>query len=528
MSKKRIALCDGHGMSTAGKRTPMIPKLGRSVPENEFNRAVVKILDTELRRCGFETLLVAPGDDDVPLKTRTDRANAWKADLYVSIHYNALDGKFDGNDPEGHSIHIQPGSVQSRKAAQCILKYLVQGTAQKNRGIVEQNLHVTRETKMPAILSENGFMDNLREALLMASPEFQKEVAVEHAKGICDYFGVKYVPATSSTTPTATTPSGLYRVRKTPTDAKSQIGAYASKENAIGVAKKENAHVLDLSMKVIWSPVPPAKPVTPKPVAPVTPPPVPETKPVDPTPVIEKTSILGESKCTVQQLIQFVKERNPSFDPAIAVAFLEEGKRYGIRGDIAFCQSIHETGWFKFGGDVKESQHNYAGIGATGGVLGNAFPTINIGVRAQMQHLYAYASKNAIPVADEIVDPRFHLVTRGSAPSWEDLGGRWAYPGYQKAKYPSLQAAMLAKDTYGHKIIELYEQLQKVAVKEVPQPEPDDTEIVTSIKSQLDRVLEELDAERKKSAEVTSRAKLYKDLLLGIRRNLDEFFMSEK
>ena len=52
---------------------------------------------------------------------------------------------------------------------------------------------------MPAILSENGFMDNKREAILMTNPHFQLEVAQEHAKGICKYFDVKYVPAKEST-----------------------------------------------------------------------------------------------------------------------------------------------------------------------------------------------------------------------------------------------------------------------------------------------------------------------------------------
>jgi len=212
---KLIALDDGHGMETAGKRTPAIPELGgRVIHENEFNREVVKYLDAELKRCGFNTLMVAPGDDDTSLSARTNLANAKGADAYISIHYNAFDGTFNGNDPEGLSIHIYPGSVQGRKLAECVLKYLKEGTAQKNRGIIESNFYVLRETNMPAILSENGFMDNKREALLMLNVDFQKEVAREHAKGICDYFGVKYVPESTGS---------LYRV---------QTGAFSKKTNA--------------------------------------------------------------------------------------------------------------------------------------------------------------------------------------------------------------------------------------------------------------------------------------------------------
>jgi len=215
MSNYSVALDDGHGMQTAGKRTPEIPELdNRVIHEDEFNRAVVNYLDAELKRCSINTLLVAPTDVDTSLMARTNLANSKKADLYVSIHYNALDGKFGGKDPNGHSIHIYPGSEKSRKLAECVHKYLVLGTEQKDRGIVESNFHVLRETHMPAILSENGFMDNKKEALLMVNTNFQKEVAAEHAKGICDYLGVKYVPEVRT----------VYRV---------QIGDYDTRAEAL-------------------------------------------------------------------------------------------------------------------------------------------------------------------------------------------------------------------------------------------------------------------------------------------------------
>ena len=137
---------------------------------------------------------MAKGDGVTSLQTRVKRANDADADAYVSIHYNALDGKFDGNDPEGLSIHICPGSDRGRRLAENVIKHLKTGTTQKNRGIVESNFYVLKETKMVAILTENGFMDNKREAILMQDVNFQKEVAREHAMGICDYFGVKYVP----------------------------------------------------------------------------------------------------------------------------------------------------------------------------------------------------------------------------------------------------------------------------------------------------------------------------------------------
>jgi len=97
-------------------------------------------------------------------------------------------------------------------------------------------------------------------------------------------------------------------------------------------------------------------------------------------------------------------------------------------------------GWFRFGGQVLQEQNNFCGLGAVnGGATGATFDTPQLGVRAQIQHLKAYA--NAEPLVNERVDPRFALVTRGCAPCWEDLNGRWAVPG----------------DSYGQDILRLYD-----------------------------------------------------------------------
>jgi hypothetical protein len=120
----------------------------------------------------------------------------------------------------------------------------------------------------------------------------------------------------------------------------------------------------------------------------------------------------------------------------LAGYFVSEGRAEGVRGDIAFAQSIVETGYFTFpeGGQVRASYHNYGGIGAVdGGSTPATFPTPQIGVRAQIQHLRAYADPTVTEasLAFPLVDPRFHLVVKGSAPHVEDLSGRRASdPGY--------------------------------------------------------------------------------------------------
>lgn len=192
---KLVALSHGHELTTAGKRTPPIPELGgRVIKENEFNKAVSDALAIELKRCDIDPMDVSHTDND-SLTDRVFRANKSKADIYFSIHYNAIDGKFDGEgkDPEGFSVHIFPKSIEGRKLAECVIKHLAKGTKQKNRGIVESNFQELRTTNMPAVLIECGFMDNKREAMLMLDKDFIKEVAQESCKGICEYLGIKYV-----------------------------------------------------------------------------------------------------------------------------------------------------------------------------------------------------------------------------------------------------------------------------------------------------------------------------------------------
>jgi N-acetylmuramoyl-L-alanine amidase len=178
----------------------------------------------------------------------------------------------------------------------------------------------------------------------------------------------------------------------------------------------------------------------------------------------EKTAIMGKAQATAQQMALFCRSKNstPQLTSCsleqLAEMFIEEGEAEGVRGDVAFAQSLHETGYFKFGGIVLPTQNNYAGIGAlNGNATGQAasFPDPRTGVRAQIQHLKAYASTEAL--VNECVDPRFSLVARGVAPYVEWLGaadnpqGRgWAVPGAG----------------YGANIVKL---LGQIMVQETPQ-----------------------------------------------------------
>jgi len=106
----------------------------------------------------------------------------------------------------------------------------------------------------------------------------------------------------------------------------------------------------------------------------------------------------------------------------------EEANAEGVKAEILFAQAMYETGWLQFGGSVKAEQCNFGGIGAVNATAGGAsFGDVRSGLRAQVQHLKAYASKE--PLNNPCVDPRFEKVKRGVAPCVEDLNGRWAVPG---------------------------------------------------------------------------------------------------
>jgi uncharacterized protein YjdB len=185
--------------------------------------------------------------------------------------------------------------------------------------------------------------------------------------------------------------------------------------------------------------------------------------------------IMGAQAATAEQMAEYSLSKNPS--PKInctmlelAQMFLEEGKIEGVRGDIAFAQACKETGYFAYGGTALPEWNNYCGLGVTGvpydpatateiqfttGVIvikdsrgnnvGTKFSDPRFGVRAQIQHLKGYAT--SAPLKQALVDPRYSLISKGIAPKWADLNGRWAVPG----------------TTYGQDILKIYELITLVA-----------------------------------------------------------------
>lgn len=137
------------------------------------------------------------------------------------------------------------------------------------------------------------------------------------------------------------------------------------------------------------------------------------------------TKIMGTAVATAEQMQRYIKAKNPNVAQSVIdmiPLYLSEGKAEGVRGDIAFAQSCLETGNFGFSGSaVTLDQNNFCGMGViSNGIKGNSFDTLQLGIRAQMQHLKAYGSTEALKNA--CVDPRFKYVARGCAEYVEWLG----------------------------------------------------------------------------------------------------------
>ena len=135
--------------------------------------------------------------------------------------------------------------------------------------------------------------------------------------------------------------------------------------------------------------------------------------------------IMGQAAATVQQMQAYIKKVNPKVPDSVIKMiplYVSEGAIEGVRGDIAFAQSCLETGNFGFSGSaVTLNQNNFCGMGVTrNGIKGNSFSTPQLGIRAQIQHLQAYASTNRLK--NRCVDPRYTYVNRGCAPYVEWLG----------------------------------------------------------------------------------------------------------
>lgn len=128
-------------------------------------------------------------DETKSLAARTDEANAWGADIFLSLHCNAFNGKAQGY--EDFIYNQLPANSVTPTYQNILHQQVAKVIGMPNRGRKKANFHVLRESNMPAILTENGFIDNPKDSLLMKQAAWRERVAAAHVAGLAEIFKLK-------------------------------------------------------------------------------------------------------------------------------------------------------------------------------------------------------------------------------------------------------------------------------------------------------------------------------------------------
>ncbi|WP_243459733.1 N-acetylmuramoyl-L-alanine amidase [Metabacillus bambusae] len=435
----KLYLDPGHGGSDSGA-------VGNALKEKDIVLDIAFKIRTILTNNyqNVEVRMSRTSDTSKSLSQRTNEANSWGADYFLSIHCNSFNGSAKGYEDFIHSSLSDTSTTA--KYQDIIHTEVIRVNQLQDRGQKKANFHVLRETAMPALLTENGFIDNSQDAALMRDSSWRQKVAQGHVNGIAKAFNLQR-KTTDDSEIVYKIIVGSFKSRENAekrvdylrgkgiesfididtvsgeTRYRIQAGAFSNRDNAEKrIEEVKKAGIEDAFI-------------------------VQETNSND-----EENSgyaILGPTFISPKHMNQFVKQINTD---ALELGnyYFSFGEYYGIRGDIAFAQAMHETDFLRFTGVVKAEQNNFCGLGATGpDNPGASFDTPSEGVLAHLQHLFAYASTKPLPDKYPLVDPRFNLVNRGSANTWVALNGKWAVPG----------------DNYGQGILSIYERNIKATMQ---------------------------------------------------------------
>lgn len=197
---KLIALDAGHGMKTAGKRTP------NGDHEWELNDKVRDYVVDYLK--GYNCEFIFPdgneGNTDESLSSRRNKYVNAKVDAAVSIHHNANTGRW--NNATGVETYTDKNYTSADdKLAKCVQKRLAKYTGLKDRGVKRANWSVIYQNKVAAILTEGGFMDGVNDYKIIMSTDGQKAYARAVAEGLIEFLGLKKISSASSSASSSTT-----------------------------------------------------------------------------------------------------------------------------------------------------------------------------------------------------------------------------------------------------------------------------------------------------------------------------------
>lgn len=183
-AKPLIILDPGHGGSDEGAKIHYFM-------EKRLTLMTTLLVRKYLEEMGYRVMLTRSKDVFIPLHRRVSIANKTKAVLFTSIHYNS------SPSTEAHGIEIfyygnsdAKRGQQSRKLANSVLSELIRQTTAHSRGVKTGNFHVIRETTMPAILVEGGFMTNYEERTQLRDKNYLEKIAKGIALGIDKFLKV--------------------------------------------------------------------------------------------------------------------------------------------------------------------------------------------------------------------------------------------------------------------------------------------------------------------------------------------------
>lgn len=186
MIKRPLIVIDpGHGGEDAGTKSLTKP----FYQEKSLTLATSRMVRDFLKQMGYETQMTRNEDLFIPLSNRATIANDANSTLFVSVHYNSAPSA------EAHGIEVffyqsdenTARTKSSKNLAGLILDEVLQSTQAKSRGVKKGNFAVIRETTMPAVLVEGGFLTNQEELTKIKDPAYVKRLAYGIARGIDRY-----------------------------------------------------------------------------------------------------------------------------------------------------------------------------------------------------------------------------------------------------------------------------------------------------------------------------------------------------
>lgn len=206
-SKIIVLLDNGHGKNTPGKRSPKLEN-GKQLFEWAYVREIVNGIAKKLQEENISYYLVHPEENEIngqsnDLILRTTRANTYhskakkegKTTVFISVHVNAsgISSKTGWNKASGWTVYIaKQCSDNSLKLAQLLYSEAEKCGLKGNRSVPKDrawrnDFWVLRRTNMPAVLTENLFMDNKEEVEYLLSEEGKKSIIDLHVEGIKQY-----------------------------------------------------------------------------------------------------------------------------------------------------------------------------------------------------------------------------------------------------------------------------------------------------------------------------------------------------